>query len=134
LDTKKTFITTLESKVIRRDNDYFEVLFPVLIGEKRDFLKNLIHEKITDAKFKDGSYEYDTNVIYDESNRRSISDVSNLIFINSIGQQIKLSQFAEISYSDGSSELERNDQYTKVATSSVILFIKKELYKLMICL
>jgi HAE1 family hydrophobic/amphiphilic exporter-1 len=39
----------------------------------------------TDAKFKDGSYEYDINVIYDEFNRKNLSDVSNLMFINSTG-------------------------------------------------
>ena len=49
-DSLDLILTSLiESKVIRRDNDYFEVLFPVLIGEKRNILKALIHEKITDA-------------------------------------------------------------------------------------
>jgi len=75
----------------------------------------------TDAKFKDGSYEYDINVIYDEFNRRSISDVSNLIFINSIGEQIKLSQFAEIAYSDGSSKLERNDRISSITIESQVM-------------
>jgi len=49
-DSLDLILTSLiESKVIRREDDYFEVLFPVLIGEKRNLLKILIHEKITDA-------------------------------------------------------------------------------------
>jgi hypothetical protein len=49
-DSLDIILTSLiASKVISRDNDYFEVLFPVLIGEKRDLLKILIHEKISEA-------------------------------------------------------------------------------------
>jgi hypothetical protein len=49
-DSLDLILTSLiEGKVIRRNSDYFEVLFPVLIGEKRNILKTLIHEKITDA-------------------------------------------------------------------------------------
>ncbi len=75
----------------------------------------------TDAKFKDGSYEYDINVIYDEFNRRNLSDVSNLMFINSEGQQIKLSQFANITYGKGSSKLERYDRISSVTVESQVL-------------
>ena len=64
----------------------------------------------TDAKFKDGSYEYDIDVVYDEFNRRSMKDVSNLEFINSTGLPVKLSQFANIFYGTGSSKLERYDR------------------------
>ena len=50
-DSLDIILTSLiESKVLRKDNDYYEVLFPVLIGEKRNILKTLIHEKITDAE------------------------------------------------------------------------------------
>lgn len=75
----------------------------------------------TDAKFMDGSYEYDINVVYDEFNRRNMSDVSNLIFINSSNQQIKLSQFATITYNDGSSKLERMDRISSTTIQSQVL-------------
>jgi multidrug efflux pump subunit AcrB len=75
----------------------------------------------TDAKFKDGSYEYDINVIYDQFNRRNLSDVSNLIFINSSGQQVKLSQFANIGYGKGSSKLERYDRIASITVESQVL-------------
>jgi hydrophobic/amphiphilic exporter-1 (mainly G- bacteria), HAE1 family len=75
----------------------------------------------TDAKFKDGAYEYDINVIYDEFNRQNMADVSNLSFINASGQQIKLSQFADIKYSTGSTKLERHDRISSVAIESQVL-------------
>jgi hydrophobic/amphiphilic exporter-1 (mainly G- bacteria), HAE1 family len=75
----------------------------------------------TDAKYKDGSYEYDINVIYDEFNRRSLSDVSDLVFINSSGNQVKLSQFASIGYGRGSSKLERYDRISSITVESQVL-------------
>jgi hydrophobic/amphiphilic exporter-1 (mainly G- bacteria), HAE1 family len=75
----------------------------------------------TDAKFKDGSYEYDINVVYDEFDRRNLSDVSNLVFINASGQQIKLSQFARITYSNGNAKLERYDRVSSITVESQVL-------------
>ena len=49
-DSLDIILTSLmKNKVIRRDNNHFEVLFPVLIGEKRNILKTLIHKEITNA-------------------------------------------------------------------------------------
>ncbi len=69
----------------------------------------------TSAKFKDGAYEYDINTIYDAFNRQSVSDVADLIFINPAGRQIKLKQFAQISYGTGSVRLERYDRVSAVS-------------------
>jgi len=68
----------------------------------------------TDGKFRAGEYEYDINIKYNAFDRKSISDVSNLIFINDLGQQIKLSQFATIKESSGPSQLERRDKSASV--------------------
>ncbi|UOK43373.1 MULTISPECIES: efflux RND transporter permease subunit [Flavobacterium] len=68
----------------------------------------------TDGKFRAGEYEYDINIKYDAFNRKSVEDVSNLIFVNSAGQQIKLSQFAAISEGSGPSQLERRDKTASV--------------------
>ena len=75
----------------------------------------------TDAKYSDGSYEYDINVVYDEFNRRNMSDVANLSFINSAGRQVKLSQFATIGYSNGSTKLERYDRNSSITIQSQVL-------------
>lgn len=69
----------------------------------------------TDGKFRAGEYEYDINIRYDEFNRSNVNDVSNLIFVNNVGQQIKLSQFANITQTSGPSLLERRDKSPAVS-------------------
>ena len=72
-DSLDLILTSLiESKVIRRDNDYFKLLFPVLIGEKRNILKTLIHEKISDAE---ASIDSLINIL-----RRGLSNNQEMIF------------------------------------------------------
>ncbi|OXA77953.1 hydrophobic/amphiphilic exporter-1, HAE1 family [Flavobacterium aquidurense] len=68
----------------------------------------------TDGKYRAGEYEYDIDIRYNAFDRKSITDVSNLIFINAAGQQIKLSQFATITEGSGPSQLERRDKSASV--------------------
>jgi HAE1 family hydrophobic/amphiphilic exporter-1 len=68
----------------------------------------------TDGKFRAGEYEYDINIKYNSFDRKSIDDVSNLIFINERGEQIKLSQFATVQEGSGPSQLERRDKTASV--------------------
>lgn len=75
----------------------------------------------TDAKFRAGEYEYDINVRFNEYDRSSIENVRNLVFINNSGQQIKLSQFAEVSETSGPSLLERRDKATAVKVTSQVV-------------
>ncbi|MDO4224830.1 MAG: efflux RND transporter permease subunit [Bergeyella zoohelcum] len=71
----------------------------------------------TDNKFRTGNDEYDINIILDEANRKSIDDVRNIEFINNQGQRISLSQFAEITYTSGASQLERFDRSPSVTVN-----------------
>lgn len=68
----------------------------------------------TDGKYRAGEYEYDINVRYDNFNRKSIEDVSDLIFINNRGEEIQLNQFASIRETSGPSQLERRDKSSSV--------------------
>jgi len=68
----------------------------------------------TDGKFRAGEYEYDINIKYNAFDRKNITDVGNLIFVNDAGQQIKLSQFAKITEGSGPSKLERRDKTASV--------------------
>jgi HAE1 family hydrophobic/amphiphilic exporter-1 len=68
----------------------------------------------TDGRFRAGEYEYDINIKYNAFDRKSIADVSNLIFINDMGQQIKLNQFATVTEGSGPSQLERRDKTSSV--------------------
>jgi len=68
----------------------------------------------TNGKFRQGEYEYDINIRYEKFNRQNITDVSNLLFINDQGQQVRLSQFAAVKEGSGPSQLERRDKSTSV--------------------
>ena len=69
----------------------------------------------TDGKYRAGEYEYDINIRYSEFNRSNFNDVSELLFVNNQGQQIKLSQFANVTQSSGPSLLERRDKTPSVS-------------------
>lgn len=68
----------------------------------------------TDGKFKAGEYEYDINIRFGDFNRQSIDDVKNLIFTTPQGQQVRLSQFADVKMGSGPSLLERRDKSPSV--------------------
>ena len=76
-----------------------------------------------DAKYRDGMNEYDINIRLDEFDRKSASDVSGFIFVNSKGQNITLSQFATITQSTGPSMVERKNRRTSVTVKSNVLGI-----------
>jgi HAE1 family hydrophobic/amphiphilic exporter-1 len=75
----------------------------------------------TDAKYRDGSHEYDINIIYDNFNRRSAEDVSNLVLFNSAGSPVKLAQFASVHIGSGNTSLERYDRISSVSVESQVL-------------
>ncbi|HYH13594.1 MAG TPA: efflux RND transporter permease subunit, partial [Flavisolibacter sp.] len=60
----------------------------------------------------------DINIRYGSFNRQSIQDVSNLLFTNDRGEQIRLAQFATIKESSGPSQLERRDKSTSVTVQA----------------
>jgi HAE1 family hydrophobic/amphiphilic exporter-1 len=75
----------------------------------------------TDGKFKAGEYEYDINIRLDESNRNSIENVRNILFKNAKGEQIRLSQFANVDMSSGPSLLQRRDKSPAVKVLSKVV-------------
>jgi len=68
----------------------------------------------TDGKFRQGEYEYDINIRFDDYDRRNVNDVRNLLFANKDGKLIQLSQFASVEEGSGPSQLERRDKSTSV--------------------
>ncbi len=75
----------------------------------------------TDNKFRTGNSEYDINIILDEANRTSIEDVKNVTFVNALGQQVQLAQFATITYASGPALLERYNRAPSVTVRSQIV-------------
>ncbi|MFZ4560676.1 MAG: efflux RND transporter permease subunit [Saprospiraceae bacterium] len=75
----------------------------------------------TNAKFRDGAYEYDINILLDDFDRTNIEDVGNLSFTSTLGQKIRLEQFATITQTTGPSVLERKDRVSAVTVRSQVL-------------
>jgi HAE1 family hydrophobic/amphiphilic exporter-1 len=75
----------------------------------------------TDGKFRAGEYEYDINIRFAENNRKSIDNVRNLMFTNNSGEQIRLSQFANVDMSAGPSLLQRRDKSPSVKVLSKVV-------------
>jgi HAE1 family hydrophobic/amphiphilic exporter-1 len=76
-----------------------------------------------DAKYRVGTNEYDIKVKFDDFDKHSAEDVKNIAFLNTSGQQIKLSQFADVVQGSGPSVLERKDRRTSVTVKSDVLGI-----------
>lgn len=72
-------------------------------------------------KFRQGEYEYDINLRYDNFDRRNVDDVADMVFLNNAGQNVKLSQFADITQSSGPSRLERRDKLASVNVQSQVI-------------
>jgi HAE1 family hydrophobic/amphiphilic exporter-1 len=73
------------------------------------------------ASYTDKGKDYDINVMYDNFDRRNEGDLSNLIFINNRGENIRLEQFANIGRSTGSTKLERKNRVPSITISSQVL-------------
>lgn len=73
------------------------------------------------VKFRQGDYEYDINIRFDDFDRKSLQDVSNIQFMNNGGQLIRLSQFATVTEGSGPSRLERRDKNTSVSVRSLVV-------------
>ena len=75
----------------------------------------------TDGKFRAGEYEYDINIRFSDANRQSIDDVRNMMFTNPQGEQVRLSQFADVKMGSGPSLLERRDKAPSVKVKSKVV-------------
>ena len=75
----------------------------------------------TDGKYRAGEYEYDINIRFAYNSRKSIDDVRNIMFTNNMGEQIRLSQFANVDMSSGPSLLQRRDKSPSVKVLSKVV-------------
>lgn len=73
------------------------------------------------VKFRQGDYEYDINIRFDDFNRKNLQDVSNITFLNNKGALVRLSQFATVTEGSGPSHLERRDKNTSVSVQSQVM-------------
>ncbi len=74
-----------------------------------------------DSKFRDGADDYNIRVRLDKFDRRNISDLKDLTFVNKSGQLIQLQQFADVYQTTGPTKLERMDRISAVTVFSQVV-------------
>ncbi len=72
-------------------------------------------------KFRQGEFEYDINLRYDNFNRKDANDVANIMFVNNKGQNIRLSDFASVTEGSGPTVLERRDKLASVNVQAQVI-------------
>lgn len=82
---------------------------------------NLAFSGNSDSKLTQGQYDYDITVKLDAFNRQSIDELSQLSFVNTTGQTIRLDQFASIERTIGPAKLERKDRISSVTISCEVV-------------
>jgi HAE1 family hydrophobic/amphiphilic exporter-1 len=71
-----------------------------------------------DSKYREGSDEYTIRVALDRFDRSSPEAVGRLSFVNPLGQEVELKQFAEIYQATGPTRLERADRMSALMVSA----------------
>lgn len=73
-----------------------------------------------DSKYREGVNEYDIRIQLDEFDRTKTDVVSNYTFMNSKGQYIELSQFANVYQTTGPTKLERENRMPAINVYSQV--------------
>ena len=87
--------------------------FGLTVGEIGRTVKEAFHG-IVAGKYRIGGDEYDLRVRFQDLDRSSVSDISNINIPSPLGPQIPLYQIAEIGYGKGPVEITRENQERKV--------------------
>lgn len=75
----------------------------------------------TDARFRDGDFEYPIRIALDAFDRRSSDDIRNISFVNPLGNTVYLKQFAEVRESSAPTRLERRDRLRSIQFSAQVI-------------
>lgn len=75
----------------------------------------------SDARYRDGDYEYPIRIALDAFDRRSADDIRQLTFVNPLGSTVFLKQFAEVRESAAPTRLERRDRMPSIQFSAQVL-------------
>ncbi len=75
----------------------------------------------TDAKYRDGDFEYPIRIALDAFDRRSVEDIKNLSFVNPLGSTVSLKQFADVRQGTAPTRLERRDRSTSLMLTAQVI-------------
>jgi len=85
------------------------------------FTMQMTYQGNNSLKYTENNYEYDINIRADKAYREQVEDVNNLTFMNSRGEAIRLSQFADVTLGTGPSRLERFNRNSSVTIRTQVL-------------
>ncbi len=75
----------------------------------------------TDARYRDGAYEYPIRIALDAFDRRNADNIANLSLVNPLGNNVYIKQFATVEEGIAPTKLERRDRMpSMVFTGQVI--------------
>ncbi len=75
----------------------------------------------SDARYRDGDFEYGIRVQFDAFDRRNANDLRNIAFVNPLGQTVYLRQFADIIEGTGPTRLERRDRLPSTMLTAQVI-------------
>ncbi len=75
----------------------------------------------TDARFRDGEYEYPIRIGLDAFDRRNIDNIRNLSLVNPLGSPVMIRQFAEVREGTAPSRLERRDRLPSIIFTAQVI-------------
>lgn len=75
----------------------------------------------TDAKYRDGEFEYPIRIALDAFDRRSAEDIRNVSFVNPVGNTVYLKQFAQVTEGTAPTRLERRDRTTSMLIEAQVI-------------
>lgn len=75
----------------------------------------------TDARYREGDYEYPIRIALDAFDRRSAADINQLSFVNPLGNTLYLKQFAEVKQSSAPTRLERRDRLPSIMVTAQVI-------------
>lgn len=103
----------LQVKINRERCAYYQTT----VGEVAEVLQFALQGD-NSTKYKSGETEYDINVILDKKFRQSSENVSRILITNHLGQQIQVSQVADIFYGKGPNQISRKDRSRIISISA----------------
>lgn len=73
-----------------------------------------------ESKFREGQVEHPIRIVLDRFDRSNPDDVAKLNFVNQVGNQVELAQFAEVYPASGPSKLERFNRSASVTITGYV--------------
>jgi hydrophobic/amphiphilic exporter-1 (mainly G- bacteria), HAE1 family len=75
----------------------------------------------TDARYRDGAYEYPIRVSLDAFDRRNADNIANLSLVNPLGNNVYIKQFADVREGTAPTKLERRDRLSSMVFTAQVI-------------